>query len=338
MPNTFVPNAKIQTWGTSGGVTDGFRKALIANLHGENVGHSSIQIEIPVNDVNTRLTATYCKSALIPCERLTIKDENGTNIEVYRIRFSFLPGRTEDDLFRLSESYQQDCMFERAGHHTTERDYSNTEELSERKASTRDIKIFPACSLTDKGRAMDFTTPEGQYILNKKTITNKEDLLQTINVLKEKTEQLKHAHERIINLKLPKYRAILLILKTLGLEPPPSGLINCDDIDKVIDTSKKKSEIEKEIEGLKIQKTELFDKVTKKKECESILYTLMQLKKILKLLSSITATSNLDELSNLAISPLPDNLIQSINERINNIKSIDTEKQREVEIEKLQQY
>lgn len=184
---------KIRTWGTSADAGYGFKNILASEYRRENPGHASVEIRLPENDENTSLVESYCeRTPKIPYKIYSYVKDGVVKTE-YVINFSLISGKPSSDgkvpIF-LNPDYKTDTMYERYGHNTTDRHFLELSDRVERKASTRIINLFPACSLTEKGHSLDFSTPEGKYILKLKEIAICKDLKETAEFLVDRCEKL----------------------------------------------------------------------------------------------------------------------------------------------------
>lgn len=221
----------VQTWGTNSKSHFGVKRLAVTKYRAENVGHASIELRLPDNEENTQLINRYCQvqsGTKIPFVKKLELNDDGTYASTYVVRFSFIPSNN-DRLFHLNPTYKDDTNYERAGHHTTERHYLETADLVERRAHRRVINLFPDCSLTERGRALDFSSPKGKYILNKRDTANCKDLLATAQLIKNKIKDLKD-NPTEIELKHPRNKTILLAAKRLGLELPKENTISAEQL------------------------------------------------------------------------------------------------------------
>ncbi|KTC81967.1 hypothetical protein [Legionella cincinnatiensis] len=278
---------KVQTWGTSPDGGSGLMNFLSTQYRGENVGHASLEIRLPDSPENSELIKKYCyQDPEIPVERKMRKKDDGTEEAEYIVRFSFIPGKKSP--FHLNFSYSDDTIYERAGHHTTERHYLEVSELEERRGSKRVISVFPACSLTEKGRALDFSTPQGQYILKVKEIENCNDLLETAKLLEKKYNALKE-NKKTVDLDHPSNKTILIAAKRLGIELP-KGKFSLEELDNMLNVSEIKKNVQDKIAQLNKEKLVLMDKIDQREKKEENKQLVTALNDILKKLND----SNLD--------------------------------------------
>lgn len=215
---------KVQTWGTFPGSASGLINFLLSRYRDENPGHVALEMRLPVNQANQALIEKYCtKDPKIPFEEKTYVKVDGTKGKEYVVRFSFLPGRLwgrgRGAYLHLNPSYKEDTIYERSGLDTTDRHYLELSELTVRRSRNRVINLFPACSLTEKGRSVDFSTPKGQYILKLKEIANYKDLQETAELIEEKTSVLKPSKTGI-DLHHPSNKTILIAAKRLDIVLP----------------------------------------------------------------------------------------------------------------------
>ena len=223
------PTAKIQTWGTTAGES-GILNFLKKSIKGENVGHASIELQLPATPENKLLIEKYCHPpAKIPfVEKPIGKNDDGTLQTVYIVRFSFLPGRSDTSKFSLAKTYAEDCMIEHSGANTTSRQYLEMHELSERRAGSKTIKLYPLNTLTEKGRAMDFASPEGKAVLYLKEYKDLDDAGNAINILKQKIKQVEKYPLRMSK----DHKTLALILKTLGIQHKET--LTQEDTEKIL--------------------------------------------------------------------------------------------------------
>ncbi|WP_115708381.1 hypothetical protein [Legionella sainthelensi] len=281
------PHVKVQTWGTSPDANSGLRNFLDARYRKENIGHASLEMRLPGNPENTALVNEFCyKDPQIPVEIKKQKNSDGTEEMDYVIRFSFIPSNNAP--FSLNYSYKDDTNYERAGHHTTDSHYLEVSELEERRASKRVIRVFPACSLTEKGRSLDFSTAKGQYILNVKEIENREDLLKTAELLEKKCEDLKRGKEHI-DFYHPDNKTILIAAKRIGIVLP-NGEFSREQLDNILNISEIKKKVQEQISQLKLEQAALKEKVLQKDKTDEN----TRLIEALKSISEKVNDSNLD--------------------------------------------
>lgn len=188
----------------------------------------------------------------------------------YVVRFSFIPGTTENTKakFHLNPSYKEDTIYERSGHHTTKRHYLEIAELQERRSNRRVINIFPASSLTEKGRLLDFSTPQGKYILKIKEMENCEDLLKTAQLLEKKCTALKE-NKKYINFYHPRNKTILIAAKQLNIELP-KGKIPRDQLDSILNMAEAIQNIKNKSTQLEQDSITLMDQIDRKEQREKI--------------------------------------------------------------------
>lgn len=215
MPEKFYPIAKIQTWGAAVGQSR-ILSFLGKMVNGENIGHASIELQLPVTPENKLLVEKYCCSpANIPyVEKEIGKNSDGTPQHVYIVRFSFIPARPPKN-FELNRSYEEDCVYEHCGANTTMRQYLETHELTQRRAGSKIINIYPLYSLTEKGRALDFFTPEGRYVLYQKEFSELIEESNTLEKLKEKMRLIKKFPQPMNH---ASNVTLCILLKSLGLQ------------------------------------------------------------------------------------------------------------------------
>ncbi|KTD56250.1 protein SidG [Legionella sainthelensi] len=278
----------VQTWGTNSKSHFGVRRLAATQYRAENVGHASIELRLPVNEENTQLINKYCQvqaGTKIPCVTKFELNNDGTYESVYVVRFSFIPSNN-GRLFHLNPTYTDDTNYERAGHHTTERHYLETADLVARRAHKRVINLFPSCSLTEHGRALDFSSAKGKYILNKKAIANCEDLLDTAELIKNKIAGLE-GNPSEIDLKHPKNKTIFLAAKRLGLELPKENKILVDQLLSQLSVFKENTT--KEIKELVNKLIPLKDMVENKEENTKCRLRLAEITKIQNSLPKISS-------------------------------------------------
>lgn len=254
---------KIQTWGTSVCSGYGIMTFLKNDYRCENYGHVSIEIQLACGEENDALIKRYCEGTpTIPHVTKLILNSNGVKEKVHLVRFSFLPSK---GAFVLNETYKSDTLYERAGHNSTERDYLELSELDERKAKTRNIHIFPACSLTSKGRALDFTRPEGKYVLKQKEIAQCEDLQETLSILTKKTKSFCESKNK--GIMSYENTTLRLAAKRLRIQLPEQANINTEELKKLIDADRINQELQERLTCLIAERDALF---ATNKECLSL--------------------------------------------------------------------
>lgn len=155
----------------------------------------------------------------------------------------------------------------------------------ERRAHRRVINLFPACSLTEHGRALDFSSPKGKYILNKMDTANCEDLLATTKLIKNKIKNLKDNHKPI-DLKHPKNKTIFLAAKRLGLELPQENKILVEQLLSQLSAFEKNINIE--IKGLVDKLISLKDMIENKEENTKCGLQLAEIRKIQDSIAELT--------------------------------------------------
>ncbi|VEB36782.1 protein SidG [Legionella sainthelensi] len=277
----------VQTWGTNSKSHFGARRLALTQYRGENVGHASIELRLPDNEENKQLIKRYCDAQpgmKIPYVKKYELSNDGTYEHIYVIRFSFIPS-DNGRLFDLNSTYKEDTIYERAGHHTTERHYLETAELVERRAHRRVINLFPACSLTEHGRALDFSTPKGKYILNKIAIANCKDLLGTAKVIKDKINNLNDSPTEI-DLKHPRNKTIFLAAKRLGLELPEEKKISVAQL--LSQLSVKEKNTKEQIKVLENRLIPLKDAIENKEENTKCGLQLAEIRKIQDSIAELT--------------------------------------------------
>ncbi|KTD56926.1 protein SidG [Legionella sainthelensi] len=271
------PHVKVQTWGTSPDANSGLMSFLDARYRKENIGHASLEMRLPGSPENIALVNEFCyKDPQIPVEIKKQKKSDGAEEMEYVIRFSFIPSNNAP--FSLNYSYKDDTNYERSGHHTTDSHYLEVSELEERRASKRVIRVFPACSLTEKGRALDFSTAKGQYILKVKEIENREDLLQTAKLLEKKCEALKGGKEHI-DFYHPDNKTILIAAKRIDIVLP-NGEFSREQLDNILNISEIKKKVQEQVSQLKLEQAALKEKVLQKDKTDENTRLIQALKSI----------------------------------------------------------
>lgn len=237
----FTPKARIQTWGTQTGDGLGILKELQIALRSENVGHAAISLEIEATPDNKKLVQHYCDNPAekIPYSHKWVQHKDGSIQQIIVVRFSFGPDKVHNKPFKLFKTYQEDCEYELAGHNTSARDILEINEINPRNALTRIIHVYPACSLTNKGHSLDFSSPGGKYIVNRKQIYLNDDLLDTAKILKTKLGEL--AHTFPINLNKSSHAILLFNMERLNLQLPNNKqLLNESQLQQFIGRLNKK--------------------------------------------------------------------------------------------------
>ncbi|KTD63735.1 protein SidG [Legionella santicrucis] len=272
-------HVKVQTWGTYPDANSGLMNFLDARYRKENIGHASLEMRLPGSPDNVALVNEFCyKDPQIPVEIKKQKKSDGTEEMEYVIRFSFIPSNNAP--FSLNYSYKDDTSYERAGHHTTDSHYLEVSELEERRASKRIIRVFPACSLTEKGRSLDFSTSKGQYILKVKEIENREDLLKTAELLEKKCEALKGGKEHI-DFYHPDNKTILIAANRIGIVLP-NGEFSREQLDDILNMSEIKKRVQEQVAQLKLEQSVLKEKVLQKDKTDENIQLIEALKSVLE--------------------------------------------------------
>lgn len=181
--------AIIQTWGTNSQT-----KYL-----DKDTGHASIELRLPATEENCNLIMKYCaQTPHIPYSMETEENKDGTEQEIYIVRFSFIPNELNViEPFRLNSTYKADALY--AG-------------------DIHPDPFFTTCSLTEKGqRTADNNTVEGQYIKNLKAIADYKDLIDATVEITHKTNDLLQRAPLLHRL-YPSYKKILNAIERLDQE------------------------------------------------------------------------------------------------------------------------
>jgi hypothetical protein len=293
----------VQTWGTypDGGL--GLVNFLRSEYRGENPGHASLELRLPVTAENTELIEQYCtKSPQIPCKKKMYLKEDGTEEVEYVVRFSFVAGTTQGSKaeFHLNASYQEDTIYERTGHNTSRRHLLEVTELQQRRGKKRVISIFPACTLTEKGRSLDFATPEGQYILKKKEIENCVDLLDTIDLLSKKCKKFKENKKRI-DFYHAGNKTVLIAAHQLGIKLP-KGEVAVELLDSILNIGALKKDVTAKLEQLTKEENELKNKMNQK--FQGYRNIIPELNRILEIIKASNPEPNILQVLSLRIRQL----------------------------------
>lgn len=97
---------EVRTWGTAEEIGNGLKNIIRQKLRGDDVGHASLTMRIPVNDVNAKLIDSYCLNT-DGTTKIPYKIKQYGEIAVYEIYWSFWPGKLN--------TLNEDIRTERAG-------------------------------------------------------------------------------------------------------------------------------------------------------------------------------------------------------------------------------
>lgn len=181
--------AIIQTWGTNS-------QTKYLN---KDTGHASIELRLPATEENYNLIMNYCApTPHIPCDMETEKNKDGTEQEIYIVRFSFIPNELNViEPFRLNSTYNADALY---------------------TGNIHPDPFFTTCTLTEKGqRAVDNNTVESQYIQNLKAIADYKDLIDATVEITHKTNNLLQ-RAPLLHRVYPSYKKILNAIERLDQE------------------------------------------------------------------------------------------------------------------------
>lgn len=122
LPASGASYVSLTTWGTSTGGGNGMAHFMDSEFFGGNVGHASIAVTFPADEMGKELVRKYCfkenMTNILPFER---KEQNimlGNKIQkqdVYTVYFSWWPDNDNNASFTLNHTLNTDNLSERVG-------------------------------------------------------------------------------------------------------------------------------------------------------------------------------------------------------------------------------
>lgn len=201
--------AIVQTWGTN----NQGKLGETVKYSDEYFGHTAIELRLADTPENLHLINNYCdRYPSIPYHIETETNNEGTKNKIYVVRFSFIPGNYGiGEPFHLNSTYKEDSIYAGQMHPDP---------------------LFPSCSLTEKGRALSDSTPEGKYIKNQKAIADCGDLINAIVVISREMNVLLQKRTEI-DLDHPSSQTFLRVAKKLNLELPDLHKLSVEHLNEL---------------------------------------------------------------------------------------------------------